>query len=190
MKLKKGALELSVNSIVVLIIAVVVLGLILTFIYSTFGNVTTSIEERIGNEPEAAEPGGDEPITLSRETIITHISDQEVMKVGIYNPSTGSWTGTSIDISCPGATGIVLDKQFNGKNLVSGEFLTGTLLFKVGAVSPQKYLCSAKSTSNITCVGTAGNPHADCVVCTAGSPACKQQLSTGYSKDIVIEVQK
>ena len=186
MKLKKGALELSVNSIVVLIIAVVVLGLILTFIYSTFGNVSTSIEERIGNEPEAAEPGGDEPITLSRETIITHISDQEVMKVGIYNPSTGSWTGTSIDISCPGATGIVLDKQFNGKNLVSGEFLTGTLLFKVGAVSPQKYLCTAKSTSAKTC--TALNIPSGCAACA--TYPCSQQLSTGYSKDIVIEVQK
>lgn len=88
---KKGAMELSVTAIVILILAIVMLGLGLGFIRGMFGKVATQFEQQIATEPEPPAASGSEPITLSRESIITRAGEPEVLKVDVYNPSDGNW---------------------------------------------------------------------------------------------------
>jgi len=83
--MKKGAFSLSVNAIVILILAIVMLGLGVTFIRNMFGKVSGQIEEMISAEPEPQSPFRSDPITLSREHIITTSGDTEVIKVSVYN---------------------------------------------------------------------------------------------------------
>ena len=88
---KKGALELSVSGIVVLILAIAFLGLGLGFVKGMFGKVSVSFEEQISREPEPASPTADFPITLSRENIKTNPGETEVIKIAVLNPTGSDW---------------------------------------------------------------------------------------------------
>ena len=77
---KKAAIELSVTAIVILILAIVILGLGLGFIRGMFGKVSTQFEQQIAAEPEPPTPSTADPLTLSRESIISHAGDTEVVK--------------------------------------------------------------------------------------------------------------
>ena len=88
---KRAAIELSVTAIVVLILAIVILGLGLGFIRGMFGKVSTTFEQQVATEPEPPKGSPVEPITLSRESIITGAGQTEVLKVGIYNPTDSDW---------------------------------------------------------------------------------------------------
>jgi hypothetical protein len=85
---KKAAIELSVTAIVILILAIVILGLGLGFIRGMFGKAAASFEEQIAVEPEPPTASMADPFTLSRETLVTHAGDPEVLKVMVYN----SWS--------------------------------------------------------------------------------------------------
>ena len=102
MKSTKGAMELSVTAIVVLILAIVMLGLGLGFIRGMFSKVSTSFDEQISAEPEAPEATGSDPITLSRESIITAAGESLVLKVNVYNPTASAITGGTPTITCTG----------------------------------------------------------------------------------------
>lgn len=103
---KKAALELSVNAIVILILAITMLGLGLGFVRGMFGKTSGQFEELIGAEQEPPTPTGSNPITLSRENVITQANKKVVLKVGFFNPTNaaaGVTTGGDI-IGC-GVTG-------------------------------------------------------------------------------------
>ena len=102
---KKAALELSVNAIVILILAIVMLGLGLGFIRGMFSKVSTQFDEQITTEPEPPRATGSEPITLSRESIVTRAKDAEVLKVSIYNPTNADLGGGLV--YCPDISMIV-----------------------------------------------------------------------------------
>jgi len=140
---KKGSLSLSVNAIVILILAIVMLGLGLGFVRGMFGKVSSQLEQQIAAEPEAAAPTGSSPITLSREMIVTHAGDKEVVKVGAYNPSSATWTSITPTLSC-GATGDTINdinSQANAKTIEQGKSETFNLLVEVPSAAPDTYLC-------------------------------------------------
>jgi len=102
--MKKASLSLSVNAIVILILAITMLGLGLGFIRGMFSKVSTQFSEMIDSESEPPASTGSEPITLSRETILTHSGDTEVLKVSVYNvwgngTSGGAPSATNFDCS-------------------------------------------------------------------------------------------
>lgn len=81
---KKGALELSVNSIVIMVIAFVVLGLILTFTRTIFKfgtEKTTGIFEAtsLDTMPDAANP-----LTIDGKVNIKK-NEEKTMEIGYYN---------------------------------------------------------------------------------------------------------
>ncbi|MCK5630534.1 MAG: hypothetical protein KAI26_07985 [Nanoarchaeota archaeon] len=81
---KKGALELSVNSIVIMVIAFVVLGLILTFTRTIFKfgtEKTTGIFEATSLETQ---PDAENPLTLP-DTVSVKSGGKKTMNVGFYN---------------------------------------------------------------------------------------------------------
>jgi len=138
---KKGSLSLSVNAIVVLILAIVMLGLGLGFIRGMFGKVSTQVEEAVAAEPTPAVPTATNPITLSRESIITNANNKEVMKVSTHNPTNTAWTDSKPSISC---TGITIDEgsqSANEKTVAPGEFETYNLLITIPAAGADTYLC-------------------------------------------------
>ncbi len=101
---KKGALELSVNAIVILIIALTILGLVLGFAVSKFRELSGQITIN-EDTPEATPqipiqfPGGKSEITLSKAQPTRAV-------LSIYNPSayTIDLTGTAsrVETSCVG----------------------------------------------------------------------------------------
>ncbi len=167
MKNKKAAIELSVTAIVILILAIVMLGLGLGFIRGMFGKVQTQFEEQIAAEPEPPEASGSEPITLSRETIVTHAKDAEVLKISFYNPSNqvASISGTTTLLLCD--PGVVANPKVNAKTIGKGESGRFNYLFSIGDTA------------------------------TTGTNLCKISITAGsvpndvtYTKDLIIKVTK
>lgn len=93
---KRGAIELSINAIIILIIAIVFLSGMIGFIRSKFTKVSTSFEESISLEPEPPEATESNPITLSREYFIAKAGGYETIKVGIFNKLSADMNGLPI----------------------------------------------------------------------------------------------
>lgn len=88
---KKGAMELSVGAIVVLIIAITFLSIGLVFIKGMLGKTFVKFDEQISTEPEPQKPSLSHPLTLSRNPIKTKEDSVEVLKISTMNPSKKDW---------------------------------------------------------------------------------------------------
>lgn len=88
---KKGDLSLSVNAIVVMVIAFVVLGLILTFTRTIFKFGQTKATEIFDVTSLDTKPTSDTPITISQKISMSKNAQKE-LKVGYYNRNDGSAT--------------------------------------------------------------------------------------------------
>jgi len=152
MKSKKAAMELSVTAIVTLILAIVMLGLGLGFIRGMFTKVSTSFDEQISSEPEAALASGAFPITLSRESIITSAGESLVLKVNIYNTLTSTIASTVLpQLTCSTLT---VTQTANGRTIDPSEMGTYNILVEVDDSStPQVHLCSASVTVGTDTIG-------------------------------------
>ena len=136
---KKGAIELSVTAIIVLILAIVMLGLGLGFIRGMFSKVSTQIEQQVATEPEPPIPSGSVPITLSRESIVTRAGDKEAIKVSTFNPTQADWAETSRpQLNC---TDLNLTTSSNTKRVEQGKYETYTVLIDIPNKVPNTYLC-------------------------------------------------
>jgi len=158
---KKAAIELSVTTIIILIIAVVVLGLILGFLQNMLGQAAKPLEEKMGEEPDPAVPDGDEPITVSRGNIIKGAGDEEVLKVSVYNADDFDWQSTSPSISTNCGIGIA-----NGK------------IVTAGAKETFAYVLTAISTPGVEL----------CTVSITGTDGTAENTTT-LNKDITIKVE-
>ncbi len=91
--MRKGSLSLSINAIVVLILAVVLMAFALPFISKMFKSTTTQFEELAGEEPAALVANGANPVTLSRNNLIMSLGDQKALRASVFN------SGTTIETS-------------------------------------------------------------------------------------------
>ncbi len=82
---KKADLSLSVNAIVVLILAIVMLGLILGFIKTMFGKTSNQFDEIISTEKDPEQATDYDPIKLSKGTIILKTNEYGALKISVYN---------------------------------------------------------------------------------------------------------
>ena len=139
--MKRGALSLSINAIVILIIAMTMLALALGFVKGMFGKATQNLDQLISAEPEPPTPTASEPITLSRETIIAHAGDTVILKVGVYNPTKDTWYDTEIEISNCGPTDNVNSNQFT---ISPGKFHIYTVTMKLKNKDPGSWVCKVK----------------------------------------------
>ena len=143
-KNKKGSMELSVNSIVILVIAIVIMGLILGFIRSKFTQIGGDLQSK---EPDAASATPSDPITLSTDSKVISSGDSAIIKVNVYNPTAAiasirlnSITNTQCQPSMPSAIQAVASQQ--PKSVAAGEQAAYILSIRApkGSV-PQTYLC-------------------------------------------------
>ncbi len=97
---KKGSLELSINAIVILVLAITLLGLGLTFIRGLFGKAT----DKLGGFVDATDldnpPTAENPISIPDTIEITAGSTRE-LKVGFYNKA--SSTKQNVEFTLNGA---------------------------------------------------------------------------------------
>ncbi|MBI2138874.1 hypothetical protein HYU13_04750 [Candidatus Woesearchaeota archaeon] len=131
---KKGAIELSVTAIVVLILAVVMLGLGLGFVRGMFGKVSQSFEEQIGAEPEPVAATADDPLTLSRAKLIARPKENVVVKVNVLNTLGSDWSSAKPAVTCSGDAGpaVILTPTSVAKTTIkSGESGTFNVILKV-----------------------------------------------------------
>ncbi|MBI2140255.1 hypothetical protein HYU14_04975 [Candidatus Woesearchaeota archaeon] len=174
---KKGAIELSVTAIVILILAVVMLGLGLGFVRGMFGKVSASFEQQIGAEPEAAEAIGDEPITLSRENIITYPGENIVLKVNTLNPTVDNWVNAKPELSCAdtvnfgSATSTSIAKSVN-----VGASASYNLLIGISKTAKKMiYICVVNMTKD-------GPP-------SSSTPPVTPRIAAGVLKEITLTVK-
>ena len=139
---KRGAIELSTNAIVVLILAVVMLGLGLGFVRGLFGKATQNLESIVGQEPDPPTPTSSNPVTLSRENVIVQAKDPIVIKVGAFNPSSSDLNGSPI-ISCSGLT-LTSGVQVRNSTIRAGGTSTYSVVLPTTSTTTKgTYLCRA-----------------------------------------------
>lgn len=159
---KKGAIELSVTAIVVLILAVVMLGLGLGFVRGMFGKVSQSFEEQIGAEPEPVASSSDIPLTLSRAKLFARAKEQVVIKVNVFNSLSADWTGAKPTVSCSGDAGadIFLTPTAVGKDIPSGASASFNLILKVkdAATKGTIKICNVKMQAGSSLADVTGGP--------------------------------
>ncbi|MFH1642824.1 MAG: hypothetical protein ABIC04_08065 [Nanoarchaeota archaeon] len=105
---KKAAMELSINAIVVIIIAVVMLALGLGFVRMIFGGATTKFASLIEQEADPQTPSTSNVMTISRSTLMTEPGAAEVIKIAAYNPTSADWTGGSCSGDALGCSGFAV----------------------------------------------------------------------------------
>jgi len=95
---KNGSLELSVNAIVVLILAITMLGLGLGFMKGMFGKVSQNVDTAIGQNQLANPPSASNPFTLSSNQISLARGAAQTITLAYYNELTsGQVTAPNIN---------------------------------------------------------------------------------------------
>jgi hypothetical protein len=95
---KKAALNLSVQAIVILVIAFVVLGLALTLTRYIFGVAQEKAGSAIDIIELESKPTSDNPITIPKKVIIAK-GDSREMDIGVYNTKDTPYTSATLGIS-------------------------------------------------------------------------------------------
>jgi hypothetical protein len=139
---KKGSMELSVNSIVILVIAIVMLGLILGFVKSKFSDVGKGLDSK---EPDAPQPSASEPLTLSRTELLVSPGDTGALKIRIFNPSVSPTVGTYPNITCTAMSNVLYTAR-DLKAATEGNYIVSFAIPSSKAKS--SYLCQVNA-SNI-----------------------------------------
>lgn len=127
---KKGDLALSTNAIVVLIIAVIILGLIITFITQAFDDVSNEFTS-FSEIPTPSTPSSGEPIT-QRGALSINAGDTFTWKLLVYNP-TDTAREVTVGITClnanvvatPGLKGF--SQTVGARDISSVYEITGTI---------------------------------------------------------------
>ncbi|MFH1642514.1 MAG: hypothetical protein ABIC04_06485 [Nanoarchaeota archaeon] len=89
---KRGGIDLSVHSIVLIVIVLVVASLFIFFITKSLEKSTVALTEQIATEQDPPNPTKENPITLSRSKIQSSSGATEVIKVAVLNPTSDDWT--------------------------------------------------------------------------------------------------
>lgn len=146
---KKGSLELSVNSIVILIIAIAILGLILGFVRGQFSKLEDQFNT---DEPPARTATSSSPIELSRVNIVTSPGASVSLNVNMYNPTSDLWKDVAPHIVCDTDNDPGITEEFAREKEMAQN--TGAE-FKYIFVMPKDtadgtYLCAIQSSADTT----------------------------------------
>jgi hypothetical protein len=97
---KKGSMELSVNSIVILIMAITMLGIGIAFMNGMFGSLSTKLEQQFGDIPEPEAATGDKPVSLNDEFLIMESGKKYGAKVSLYNINSSDMVIDYVGLDC------------------------------------------------------------------------------------------
>lgn len=86
---KKGDLSLSVNAIVILVLAITMLGLGLSFIRTMFGKTTGKLGSVIESTDLETKPTSENPLTIQKQ-IELKLGEPKQIEIGFYNTESGT----------------------------------------------------------------------------------------------------
>lgn len=135
---KKGSLELGVNSIVILIIAIAVLALIINFIFQKFNSLDI---EPLPPDPAAA-PSASTPITTAPESIMGDANKKLRMRVNVYNPTDQDVTGATISMDCSGES---VPLEASTKDVPAYEYTEFIAVLTIPSKPSDLYVCTLKA---------------------------------------------
>jgi len=107
-KKKRGSLALSMNAIVILIMAIAMLGVGLGVIQMVRQKAESSLEQIAAEEPEASVANPSNPLTVSRSTIPVEVGGEFILKVSYYNNNDANCKSANQCSPKIGCTGITL----------------------------------------------------------------------------------
>ena len=149
---RKGSLELSVNAIVVLVMAIAVLGLGLAFIRGALTKAQGNVFKAIDNAQLENPASSDKPATVDRITTLKQ-GTSSPLRMGFYNSGSGNVDVTPA-ISCikSGETGDTSALTYStGQQTVAGGQAVGFEgLVDASASSAGNYLCTVKFTDTVS----------------------------------------
>ena len=102
---KKASLELSINSIVILILAITMLGLGLTFMRGLFKNISTKVSESVSANELVNPPTFDNPMTIAPGEITLRQNEDSRVTLAFQNIITSAQTSTCL---IPSSGGVVI----------------------------------------------------------------------------------
>lgn len=142
---KKAGMELSVNAIIMIIIAVIVMGFLITFISGAFTDISRSFNEQIASEREPPVATLSKPITVSKEKVLASPGESVAFKVGYFNAhQTTKATNVKPTVTCTGLTGLAFETNAKSVEPRSEEVFGGIL--RVPSATPGTYLCAVDVT--------------------------------------------
>jgi len=96
---KKGGMELSINAIVILIIAMVVLGIGILFIRGLFSKSAEKLTTAISSQEIANPATPDQPIAADREVLISRTNPTKTIKLSVFNVGNDIAKGIIVNMS-------------------------------------------------------------------------------------------
>lgn len=111
---KSGSLQLSINAIVILVMAMVVLGLGLTFIRGLFNKGTQNLGKVLDNSQLENPANPQNPLTVD-QTVTASAGDEVKLRVGFYN----KWNTHTYSVEGSGEQGGVLCEGPGQENSLS-----------------------------------------------------------------------
>ncbi len=177
---KKADLSLSINSIVILILAITVLGLGLTFIRGLFKQAEAKTQSAFEATKLKKVPTSEEPISVD-SPITMNPSNKKTIEIGIYNPQTGdpeqaTLTGVKPDLV---ATDCVNSEGTKVEN-------TNADWFKLAAASID---IPPREARGFPAILTIGNANIDTYICTIKAVCDPSPCPVDVSAQIFIEVK-
>lgn len=85
---KKGGMELSINAIVILIIAMVVLGIGILFIRGMFAKASTTTFKALSSQDTTNPASADRPLVADREVMVSPTNPTASIAISVYNIAT------------------------------------------------------------------------------------------------------
>ena len=149
---RKASLDLSVNSIVVMVIAFVVLGLILSFTRGIFSFGQGQLSQIVNVVDLTEKPTSENPITPRSFTLSPGQPGKQT-PMGFYN--TGSTQVTDLDINFDSCIGSPSDTSINAPPL-STTAKPDLQMIKIKSVDPSKAAAFTALISNPTAGGLPG----------------------------------
>lgn len=175
--MKKGGMELSINAIVILIIAMVVLGIGILFIRGMFAKAQTTTFKALSSQETTNPASADRPLIADREVTLSNTNPTATLAVSVYNTGTEGITDLSIGI----------DKCSSTTNLTDDAVLAAITFTKVTEASIPSNQFSSFGTVIGMKKNTTGYPFTsgDAITCTLKANATGLDLST----TVILKVQ-
>lgn len=94
---KKGALDIGVGTIVILVIAMVIIGGMVTFLNNFFGDATTGFGETFSSASEIGlDVNANKPLAF--ENLVVQSGGESTLSVAVYNSESSLANNVTIDI--------------------------------------------------------------------------------------------
>src|SRR3989344_3329798 len=132
---KKADLSLSINAIVVLILAITMLGLGLTFMRGLFKQATEKVEAAVSAQELTNPPTIDNPLTVAPSELTLRKDKKDKITIAFLNTGAERICALSAPIFGIGAASASLTYNMNGATMKTDQINTWTVGVSAGATA-------------------------------------------------------